>query len=93
MTEADKLARAESAKRILDDPMVIEALATIEAEIIEQFHSCPVRDLEGMRLLQGELRRARKFKTILQGVIEHGKMATYDIREKETLLQQVRNRF
>ncbi len=89
MTDAEKLARAEGAKRILDDPLVIEALATIEAEIIEQFHACPTRDSEGMRILQSELRRARKFKILLQGAIQQGQLAAHDIREKETLLQRV----
>ena len=88
MTPAEILARAEAAKRILSDPLVMEALATIEHDVIEAFHTCPVRDTEGMRILQTDLRLTRQFKGILQGVIEKGKLAAHDLREKETLMQQ-----
>jgi len=93
MTPAEILSRAEAAKRILSDPLVIEALETLEKEVIEAFHACPVRDAEGMRILQSELRRGRKFKLILQGLIENGKLAANDLREKESLMQQVTGRF
>lgn len=93
MTDADKLARAEAAKRILADPLVIEAFQILETEVIEAFHTCPVRDAEGMRILQSELRRVRKFKLILQGIIENGKLAANDLREKESLMHQVTGRF
>lgn len=93
MTPADIIARAESAKRILSDPLVIEALQTLETEVIEAWHACPVRDAEGMRILQSELRRCRKFRLILQGVIENGKLAANDLLEKENFMKQATRRF
>lgn len=94
MTEAEILSRGEAAKRILAEPLVIEALATIETQIIEAFHDCPTRDLEAMRVLQSELRRARKFKAILQGAMERGKLAANDLKEKEvSLMQNLSGRF
>ena len=93
MNEAEILSRAEQAKRILAEPLVIEALEVIEREVIEAFHACPTRDLEAMRVLQSELRRARKFKDILRGVIESGKLAAHDLREKESLMQNLSGRF
>jgi len=88
MTPAEILARAASAARILEDPLVAEALATIERDVVEAFFACPVRDTEGMRILQTDLRLARQFKGILQGAMERGKLAAHELREKETFAQQ-----
>ncbi len=93
MTDAEKLARGESAKRILADPLVIEALATIESEVVETMLSCPQRDDEGMRRLQSIAIQARKFKGILQGCIEAGKLVSSDLKERESLMKQVVSRF
>ena len=93
MTPADIIARAERAKVILNDPLVLEALSILESEVIEAYVACPTRDLEGMRLLQQELRRARKFKVILQGIIESGKLAKFDLIEKETYAHQLMKKF
>jgi len=93
MTPAEILTRAESAKRLLSDPMIVEALATIERDVVEAFFACPVRDLEGMRILQTDLRLARQFRGILQGAIERGKLTSHDLREKETFMQQTRRAF
>lgn len=92
MTPAEILTRADNAKRILGDPVVIDALATIERDVIEAFFACPVRDLEGMRILQTDLRLARQFKGILQGAIERGKLTANDLREHDTLMQRTLNR-
>ena len=88
MTPAEILARSDSAKRILDDPLVVEALQIIERDVMEAFYACPVRDLEGMRILQTDLRLARQFKGILQAAIEKGKLTSHDLRERETFMQQ-----
>ena len=93
MTPAEILTRAESAKRILEDPLVVEALVTIERDVMEAFYACPVRDLEGMRILQTDLRLARQFKGILQGAIERGKLTANDLRERETFLKQAVRKF
>ena len=93
MTPEQIITRANAAERVLDDPLVKEALATIEAQIIEAFHDCPARDMEAMRILQSELRRCRKFKDILRGAIERGKLAANDLLEKENMLQRTVRRF
>ena len=90
MTEAEIMTRANAAARLLADPLVIEALATIERDVIECFYACPVRDDEGRRILQRDLQLARQFKGILQGAIEKGKLAANDLREKETWADQAR---
>lgn len=92
MSPEESLARASRAKQILDDPLIAEALAGIERDVIEAFYACPTRDLEGMRILQTDLRLARQFKGMLQGMIERGKLAAHELREKETLAQQALRR-
>lgn len=93
MTPAQIITRGDRAKVLLEDPLIVEALATIERDVVEAFYACPVRDVEGMRILQTDLRLARQFKGILQGAIERGKLAANDLREKESLLKQVTGRF
>ena len=93
MTEAEILTRANAAQRILADPLVVEALATIERDVIECFYACPVRDDEGRRILQRDLQLARQFKGILQGAIEKGKLVSSDLRQKESWAQETRKMF
>lgn len=73
--------RAENAARVLREPIVVEAIEAIERDVIQMFIDCPQRDTEGMRILQAELRRVKKFKETLQAVMESGKLA--DFRQKE----------
>ena len=73
--------RGENAARILNDPLVIEALETIERDIFEMWVICPERDIEGKNLLQLHIRHARKFRDILRGVMESGKLTIQ--REKQ----------
>jgi len=93
MTEAEILTRANRARALLEDPMIVEALATIERDVIEAFYACPVRDDEGRRILQRDLQLARQFKGVLQGAIEKGKLSANDLRERESFLKQAVSRF
>jgi len=92
MNESELIARASGAQRLLNDPLLKEALETIERDVIEAFHACPVRDLEGMRILQTNLRLARQFKGILQGAIERGKLAAHDLHQKESFAQMAKRK-
>lgn len=81
--------RAEHAARILDDPLVKEALDLIEREIVEQWEACPVRDLEGRELLWRFMKTASKFRGILKGAIESGKLDAF--RAQQTLKEKALN--
>lgn len=85
--------RATTAERILREPLLVEALEAIERDVIEMFAACPTRDTEGMRILQAELRRARKFKETLQGVMESGKLAEFREKENKTFLEKTKQYF
>lgn len=74
MTPADLKVRGENAARLLGDKMLIESLDTIEREIIEQWEACPTRDTEGRELLWNYYKTAKKFRAILAGVVQEGRM-------------------
>lgn len=93
MTDPEKLARSEQAKRLLNDPLLIEIFAKKEQQIVQAFKDCPVRDLEGMRLLQSELRMISMARDSLLGWLDEGKLLAHDAREKESALKQVFSRF
>ena len=85
--------RAENAARVLREPIVVEALEAIERDVIEMFAACPTRDTDGMRILQAELRRARKLKETLQGIMESGKLAEFREKENKTFLERTKQVF
>ena len=74
MTPDELKVRGENAARILNDTLVVEALSQIERDIFEMWVICPERDIEGKNILQQHIRNARKFRDILRGVMESGKL-------------------
>lgn len=91
MTPEQALQRAEEAKRLLETPLIKETLTIMEREVIEAFAACPARDTEGLRILQAELRRVRKFRDMLIGVMESGKIAQEQLRTREPLAKRFIN--
>lgn len=92
MTPEELVVRASKAKRLIEDPLVSEALSAMEKEIVEAFASCPIRDDEGRRILQMELQRVRKFKGFFLGVMESGQVAVHEIREKQSVTDRMINK-
>lgn len=74
MTPEEAIKRAGRAQQLLEEPMIKEALETIERDIIAQWEACPARDTEGREQLWKYYKTALKFKGILQGAIESGKL-------------------
>ena len=73
------------------DPLVVEAFALLESEIIAQWEACPTRDTEGRELLWAYYKTARKFKSIFDGAIQSGKIA--DLRESQSITDKAVNIF
>lgn len=84
-------ARGHAAFSLLENELLQEALAAIEKEVMEQWIACPARDKEGKEALWQLIKTSRKFKDILTGYIETGKMATENLKrfEKESLLRRI----
>lgn len=86
--EQDKGAHAMS---LLENELLREALDAIDAEVMEQWIDCPARDKEGKEALWQLIKTSRKFRDILTGYIETGKLATEQLKryEKESKLSRI----
>lgn len=89
MTPDELKVRGENAARLLGDKLFSESLDSIEREIIEQWEACPVRDTEGREILWNYYKVAKKFRGILQGMVESGKMAAFHEKEQKTFMDKV----
>ena len=88
-------ARAEAAKRIIDDPMVKEALQIIEDGITAAWKDLPARDVEGREHLHRLLQAKRRFETVFQIVLEEGAIVVAELRaeeERKSILERVKER-
>jgi hypothetical protein len=88
MSEQDLRAaqdKGSNALGLVQNELLNEALEAIDKEVTEQWINCPSRDKEGKEALWQLVKTSRKFRSILTGYIESGKLAT----EKESLLRRV----
>jgi ABC-type metal ion transport system substrate-binding protein len=83
MKQHDEVLRAHKAQALLDDELLNEALDAIDAAVIEQWEACPARDAEGKEALWQLKKTASKFRNILRGYIENGKLATEQLKAFE----------
>ena len=94
MTPEESLRRANAAKRIFDDPLVQETLAVMEKEVMEAWMAVPARDVEGREFLWRLAVTTRKFRDLLHGTMESGKLAADQIRRKnESIAARAVNMF
>ena len=91
MTPQEQLNRAEHAKRLLEDPILSEALDIIEKEVIAQWEAVPVRDTEGREELWKLYKTSKKFRGILHGLIDSGKLSARAFQDKQTMPQRIAN--
>jgi hypothetical protein len=68
--------RGQLSASLLENELLNEALDAIEKEVFEQWMNCPARDKEGKEALWQLAKTAQKFRAILQGYIDTGKLAT-----------------
>lgn len=88
-------ARAEAAKRIIEDPMVKEALQIIEDGITDAWKDLPARDVEGREYLHRLLQAKRRFETVFQIVLEEGAVTAAELRaeeERKSIMTRVKER-
>lgn len=85
--------RGQLSESLLENELLQEALNAIEKEVMEQWIACPARDHEGKEALWQLIKTARKFRSILEGYIETGKLAADQLRqfeEKRSLMARFR---
>lgn len=74
MTPEEIKVRAANAAQLLENKLLVESLEAIESEILRQWEDCPARDTEGREELWKYYKIAKKFRGVLQGVVENGKV-------------------
>lgn len=91
MTPEEALRRANRAGQLFNDHLLQETLDFMEKEVTEAWIACPVRDTEGREELYRLIKTTRKFRDLLRGTMESGKMAAEEIRRKESVLERAKN--
>ena len=94
MKEADLRAQQDKghlAFSLAENELLNEALDAIDKEVMEQWIECPARDKEGKEALWQLIKTSRKFRSVLTGYIESGKLATEQLKrfEKESKLSRI----
>lgn len=93
MTPAEEVDRARRAQELLDNELLSAALDAIESEVVEQWAACPARDKEGKEALWQLMKTSQKFRAILRGYVDTGKLATEQLRrfeEQRSLWQRMK---
>ncbi len=88
MTPEEALRRANRAGQLFNDQLLQETLDVMEKDILEAWIACPVRDVEGKEELNRLIKTTRKFRDLLRGTMESGKLAAEQIRQKQESLAQ-----
>lgn len=89
------IARADAAERILNDPMVKEALAAIEDGIRMAWSDTPIRDAEAREHLFRLLQAKRKFEEVFISHIQSGELAKHQLaaeEERKGLMARMKDR-
>ena len=98
MTEPHDLREQQTrglrAAEILESDVLLSALKAIEDEVIQQWEACPARDADGKEALWQLFKTSKKFRAILLGYVESGKLATEQLNrwEKEGRLRSLARR-
>lgn len=88
MTPEEALRRSNQAKQVFEQPIVRETLDFMEREIMEQWTGCPIRDVEAREALWRMAVTTRKFRELLRGTMESGKIAADAIARKQSALEK-----
>ncbi len=83
MTPEQEAHRGQEAELLLNNELLREALDAIDTEVVKQWQDCPARDKDGKEALWQLMKTAQKFRNILTGHIETGKLARENLRRIE----------
>ena len=79
----EQMHRGHRASELLENTLLQDALNAIEREVVEQWTACPARDAEGKEALWQLMKTAQKFRAILSGYVETGKLASENLKRFE----------
>ena len=83
MTPEQKVARANDAKRMLEDPLVIEALMSVEDGMIKAWRNSSPTDAEARERAYWAMWGLDAFRSFFATALADGKLAQYDLDKLE----------
>ena len=90
-TSEEEISRGGAAERLLNDELFVEACNALDAELRMLRERVPLRDTEmHTRLILAEQMHA-KVLDYLRGVMQNGESARLILRDREGLMQRMRN--
>lgn len=85
--------RGEEASRIIDNPLFIEAKDKVRAGILKAMGESPMGDEKTHNRLVIALQLLDQIEKNLNNVMQTGKLAAIQMREKESISEKVRKSF
>ena len=90
MTPDEALRRSNQARQVFEQPIVKETLDFMESEIMQQWTATPVRDVEAREALWRLAVTTRKFRDLLRGTMESGKLAADAIERQKSFAERAK---
>jgi len=81
MDKEKEIQRGQQAKRILEDPIYVEALQKVSQELDQEWINSPIRDTEGREKIYMMRKMLNVLLVQLQSVMETGKLASKQINK------------
>ena len=81
MDKEKEIKRGHEAKRILEDPIFVEAIQKVSQELDQEWINSPIRDTEGREKIYMMRKMLGVLHVQLQSVMETGKLASKQINQ------------
>ena len=85
----DEIRRGHEAERIMDEPLIKEALETMEKALHDSLNRVDLKDSDTQRTIIANIQVLHSFRKLLRTTIETGKMARI---QKQTLAERLLKR-
>ena len=81
MDKEKEIQRGQQAKRILEDPIFVEALQKVSQELDQEWINSPIRDTEGRERIYMMKKMLNVLLVQIKSVLETGKLASKQINK------------
>lgn len=81
METEKEIQRGQQAKRILEDPIYVEAIQKVSQELDQEWINSPIRDTEGRERIYMMKKMLNVLHVQLKSVMETGKLATKQVNK------------
>ena len=81
METEKEIQRGQQAKRILEDPIYVEAIQKVSQELDQEWINSPIRDTEGRERIYMMKKMLNVLQVQIKSVLETGKLASKQINK------------